>query len=226
MQGSLAVWQSDVSHPDVPHRYFTDEVPAEPACHTRRAHKSKTFIQYDDDNISRVFDIVFTLYLPLLTIFFATVISVFVVFYCVNYIRKYGPTQQVTTFTIFAVAVSLWAFFAMLQLTATTYDLTFFAYQLLHFGAWGTPIPLLCYSLSLGPAGRWVTWPAAGVLGLLLLPLFVLLFTAPTQYLFIEPTLQPLGSFSVIEHGNKPIYDAYLAYIYLLVFPGLGYISY
>lgn len=168
----------------------------------------------------------FTVYLPLLTIFFATVVSMLVVLYCLGYVRRYGVTQQVMAFTIFAAAVTIWALFAMLQLTATTYESTFLAYQLLHFGAWGTPIPLLFYALSVGPAGRWVTRSVAAALTLTVVPLFVLLFTAPTQYLFIEPTLQPLGSFSVIEHGNQPLYDAYLVWIYLLVFPALGYIAY
>jgi PAS domain S-box-containing protein len=168
----------------------------------------------------------FVIYLPLLMIFFATVVSVLVVLYCLEYVRRYGATQQVIVFTIFAAAVTIWALFAMLQLAATTYESTLLAYQLLHFGAWGTPIPLLFYALSMGPARRWITRSTATALALTLVPLFILLFTAPTQYLFVEPTLQPLGSFSVIEHGNRPLYDAYLAWIYLLVFPALGYIAY
>ncbi len=77
----------------------------------------------------------------------------------------------------------------MVQLTATTYELTFLAYQLLHFGAWVTPIQLLIYAISMGPTTERVTLSIAIILTLTVVPLFILLFTAPTQYLFVEPTL-------------------------------------
>lgn len=168
----------------------------------------------------------FELYPLLLIIFFATGISWLTVLYSLAYMRWYGVTQQVVTFTGFASAVGVWALFAMVQLTATTYETTMLAYKLLHVGAWGTPIGLLLYAFTLGPAKKWVNRTTAGVLALSVLPLFVLLFAAPTRYLFIDPTLQTVGAFSIIDHGNRPVYLAYLGWTYLLDVIALGYIGY
>ncbi|RLM59867.1 PGF-CTERM sorting domain-containing protein [Halobellus sp. Atlit-31R] len=147
----------------------------------------------------------FDLHLPLLTIFFATAVSGLVVLYYLQYVRRYGATMQVVSFTIFAVAVGVWALFAMLQVAATTFESAYLAYKLLHLGAWGTPIPMLFYAFSAGPAARWVTKRTAVGLVLSVLPLFVLLSGASERYLFVEPTLQTIGDVTRTAEPATPV---------------------
>jgi len=168
----------------------------------------------------------FQLHLPLLLITLATGVGFLTVSYGIYYIRKYGRTQQVTTFTILATAITIWTGFAMLQLTATSYSLSLWAYKLLHFGSFTTSPVLFFYALSMGPARRWVNWKTASVVILLLLPAFGWLFTDPVPMLLRDPQLVSFGAFSVIDHGNSPLYTAYLSAFYILATFGLSYIVY
>ncbi|MEF8882135.1 MAG: ATP-binding protein [Halapricum sp.] len=146
--------------------------------------------------------------------------------YGVYYIWKYGRTLQVTTFTVLATTITIWTFFAMLQLTATTYSLSFWAYKMLHFGSFTTSPAVFFYALSMGRARRWVNWTTVSVVVLLLLPAFGWLFIDPVPTLIVEPRLVSFGAFSVIEHENSPIYVSYLSAFYLLATAGLSYIMY
>jgi len=168
----------------------------------------------------------FQLHLPLLLITMATAVGVLTVSYGVYYIRKYGRTQQVTTFTVLATSITIWTVFATLQLTATSYSRSFWAYKLLHFGSFTTSPALFFYALSMGPARRWVNWKTVSVVVLLLLPAFGYLFTDPVPMLIRDPQLASFGVFSVIDHGNSPLYTAYLSAFYLLATFGLSYIAY
>lgn len=165
------------------------------------------------------------LYPPLLLIFFATLLSALIVLYCLHYIRKYGPTQQVVAFTALAIAAGVWALLAMLELTATTYEVSLLAYKLLHFGAFGTAVPLLIYALTIGGASDWANRSTVGVLIISMVPFFVMLFVAPEPYVFIDPRLEQLGAFSVIGHGYGVVYAVYLGWVYLLVLVALGLIT-
>jgi len=168
----------------------------------------------------------FQLHLPLLLIMVATIVGILTVSYGMYYIRRYGRTQQVTTFTVLATAITIWTVFAMLQLTATSYALSFQAYKLLHFGSFTTSPAVLFYALSIGDARRWVNWKTVSIAVLLLLPAFGWLFTDPVPILIRDPQLVSFGAFSVIEHGNSPIYTAYLSSFYILATIGLAYIVY
>ncbi|MEF8756820.1 MAG: histidine kinase N-terminal 7TM domain-containing protein [Halobacteriales archaeon] len=166
------------------------------------------------------------LYPPLLLIFLATIVGLATVVYGIHYIRRYGRTQQVTTFTVFAATIAVWSFFAMVQLVATTRSLSLVAYKLLHFGSFTSSPTLFFYALSMGDAKKWVTRRTVSVVILLLLPAFLLLFLAPDPFLLIDPHLEEIGAFSVIEHGNSPIYVAYLGWFYVMATVGLSYIVY
>lgn len=165
------------------------------------------------------------LYPPLLLIFFATLLSGLIVLYCLDYIRRYGATQQVVAFTLLAIAAGVWALLAMVELTATSYETSLLAYKLLHFGAFGTAVPLLVYALTIGGGSEWVNRSTVGLLTLTLAPFFVVLFVAPEPYVVVDPRLETLGTFSVIGHGYGVFYYVYLGWVYLLVTVALGYIA-
>jgi PAS domain S-box-containing protein len=160
----------------------------------------------------------------LLLVFLSTVVSTLLVLYCVHYVRRYGRTTQVTTFAAVAVGIAVWSGFAVLQLAATSYELSFLAYQFLHVGAWGTPAAIALYAMTTGEARRWVTPLTATALAVVHVPLLVAVFLAPESLLVIDPHLDSVGAFSVVDHGNRPLYVAYLVWAYLLVVASLGYI--
>jgi hypothetical protein len=139
----------------------------------------------------------FDLHPFLLITFFATIISLSIVLYCIAYLRRYGATTQIIALTASAFGASIWALFGMLTLTATTYETTMLAYKFRHVGAFGILIPFLLYAFTFGPAKKWVTKTTTGILTVSMLPLFVLLITAPNQYLFISPSLEFI-------HGHRP----------------------
>ncbi|UWG46805.1 Signal transduction histidine kinase, contains PAS domain [Halanaeroarchaeum sp. HSR-CO] len=146
--------------------------------------------------------------------------------YGLYYLSKFGRTLQVTTFTILATTITLWTFFAMVQLTATGFTRSFWAYKMLHFGSFTTAPAVFFYGLSMGTARRWVNWKTGTAIVLWLVPVFVWLFTDPIPVLLEDPHLVSVGSFSVIAHGNSPIYVAYLSAFYVLATIGLFYIVY
>jgi len=168
----------------------------------------------------------FQLHLPLLLIVLATSIGVVTTAYAASYLEKYGLTKQVLTFTFLAASITTWSFFAMLQLTATTYTQSYWAYKLLHFGSFTTAPAVLLYGLSMGDAQRWVNWKTVSVIAVSLTPVFVLLFTDPVPVLFEDPGLTAFGAFSVIEHGNGSVYVSYLSAFYVIATIGLSYIVY
>lgn len=167
-----------------------------------------------------------TRYPPLLLIFLATIIGTITVLYSVYYIRRYGRTQQVTTFTVFAGSVTVWTFFAMVQLAGTDRSTTMLAYKLLHFGSFTSSPALLFYALSMGDAREWVNRKTVSAVVLLLLPAVVLLFLEPVPALLVDPELVSIGAFSVIEHGNSLLYVGYLTWFYVMATGGLSYIVY
>jgi PAS domain S-box-containing protein len=164
--------------------------------------------------------------LPLILIVLATSVGILTTIYAAYYLNRYEQTKQVVTFTILAAAVTIWTFFALLQLTATTYAHSYWAYKMLHFGSFTTAPAVLLYGLSMGDARRWVNWKSAVILVLIVSPVFVLLFTDPVPLLFQNPHLASFGSFSVIEHGNSPLYVSYLTSFYIIATVGLSYIVY
>jgi signal transduction histidine kinase len=168
----------------------------------------------------------FQLHLPLLLIVLATSVGAVTTAYAASYLEKYGLTKQVLTFTFLAASITTWSFFALLQLTATTYTQSYLAYKLLHFGSFTTAPAVLLYGLSMGDARRWVNWKTASVVAVSLLPVFVLLFTDPVPVLFEDPGLTAFGAFSVIEHGNGFVYVSYLSAFYVIATIGLSYIVY
>lgn len=168
----------------------------------------------------------FEFHLPLILIVLATSVGILTVTYTVHYINRYGRTKQVLTFTILATAITIWTFFALLQLTATTYAQSYWAYKVLHFGSFTTAPAVLLYGLSMGNAHRWVNWKTGSIIILLLSPVFILLFTDPTPLLFENPHLVSFGAFSVIDHGNSLLYVSYLSAFYIIATIGLSYIVY
>jgi PAS domain S-box-containing protein len=168
----------------------------------------------------------FQLHLPLVLVVLATFVGVLTTFYGVYYLHRYERTKQVLTFTLLAATITIWTFFALLQLTATNYARSYWAYRMLHFGSFTTAPAVLFYGLSMGDARRWVNWKTTTVVVVSLLPVFVLLFTSPVPVLFEDPRLVPFGAFSVITHGNSPIYVSYLSAFYVLATVGLSYIVY
>ena len=168
----------------------------------------------------------FQFYPPLVLILLATLVGVLTTLYAVYYLNKYEGTKQVVTFTVLAATITIWTFFALLQLTATGYAQSYWAYKMLHFGSFTTAPAVLFYGLSTGEARRWVNWKTASVVSLLVLPVFVLLFTEPVPFLFEDPRLVSFGTFSVIAHGNSPIYVSYLSAFYVIATIGLSYIVY
>ncbi|MEF8779807.1 MAG: histidine kinase N-terminal 7TM domain-containing protein [Haloferacaceae archaeon] len=168
----------------------------------------------------------FRFHLPLVLIVLATAVGVLTTLYAAYYLRKYERTKQVLTFTLLATTITVWLFFALLQLTATTYARSYWAYKMLHFGSFTTAPAVLLYGLSMGEARRWVNWKTVSVVVASLSPVFVLLFTDPVPVLFDDPRLVPFGAFSVIEHGNSPVYVAYLSAFYVIATVGLSYIVY
>jgi len=168
----------------------------------------------------------FQFHLPLILVLLATEVGILTTAYGLYYIDKFGRTKQVTTFTALAAAITVWAFFALLQLTATTYRLSYVAYKLLHFGSFTTAPAVLLYALSMGNARRWMNRKTVAAIGVGLLPVFVLLFTDPVPVLFEDPQLVSFGAFSVISHGESPIYVAYLSAFYIIATVGLSYIVY
>ncbi|WP_259518831.1 histidine kinase N-terminal 7TM domain-containing protein [Halanaeroarchaeum sp. HSR-CO] len=156
----------------------------------------------------------------------ATLVGMLTTVYGLYYLSKFGRTLQVTTFTILATTITLWTFFAMVQLTATGFTRSFWAYKMLHFGSFTTAPAVFFYGLSMGTARRWVNWKTGTAIVLWLVPVFVWLFTDPIPVLLEDPHLVSVGSFSVIAHGNSPIYVAYLSAFYVLATIGLFYIVY
>ncbi len=168
----------------------------------------------------------YQLHLPLILIALATSVGVLTTVYAAYYLKKYERTKQVVTFTVLATTITIWTFFALLQLTATTYAQSYWAYKMLHFGSFTTAPAVFLYGLSMGDARRWVNWKVGAVLVLVVSPVFVLLFTDPVPFLFENPRLHPFGAFSVIEHGNSPLYVSYLTAFYVIATVGLSYIVY
>lgn len=168
----------------------------------------------------------FQFYPPLVLLLLATSVGVVTTLYGLYYINKFGRTKQVTTFTALSTAITIWAFFALLQLTATSYTRSYWAYKMLHFGSFTTSPAVLLYALSMGRARRWVDWKTVSVIVLWLVPVLVWLFTDPVPVLLEEPHLVSFGAFSVIEHGNSPLYVSYLSAFYVLATIGLSYIVY
>ncbi len=163
---------------------------------------------------------------PLLLVFLATIIGTSTVLYGIYYIRRYGRTQQVTTFTVFAASVTVWTFFATIQLAGTDRSTTMLGYKLLHFGSFTSSPALLFYALSMGDAREWVNRRTVSAVALLLVPAFVLLFLEPVPHLLVNPELVSIGAFSVIEHGNSLLYVSYLTWFYVMATAGLSYIVY
>ena len=168
----------------------------------------------------------FRFYLPLILIVLATSVGVLTSVYAAYYLNKYERTKQVMAFTVLAAAITIWTFFALLQLTATTFAHSYWAYKMLHFGSFTTAPAVFFYGLSMGDARRWVNWKAASVVVVLLSPVFVFLFTEPVPILFEDPNLVSFGAFSVIQHGNSPLYVSYLSAFYVVATIGLSYIVY
>ena len=168
----------------------------------------------------------FRFYLPLILIVLATSVGVLTSVYAAYYLNKYERTKQVMAFTVLAAAITIWTFFALLQLTATTFAHSYWAYKMLHFGSFTTAPAVFFYGLSMGDARRWVNWKAASVVVVLLSPVFVFLFTEPVPILFKNPNLVSFGAFSVIQHGNSPLYVSYLSAFYVVATIGLSYIVY
>lgn len=166
------------------------------------------------------------LYLPLIFIMLANLVGVLTTIYAGYYLNRYERTKQVTTFTILAITITIWTFFALLQLTATSYARSYWAYKMLHFGSFTTAPAVLLYGLSMGDAHRWVNRKTVSVIVVLLSPVFVLLFTDPVPALFEDPHLISFGAFSVIEHGNSLLYVSYLSAFYIIATIGLSYIVY
>jgi hypothetical protein len=129
------------------------------------------------------------LYLPLIFIMLANLVGVLTTIYAGYYLNRYERTKQVTTFTILAITITIWTFFALLQLTATSYARSYWAYKMLHFGSFTTAPAVLLYGLSMGDAHRWVNRKTVSVIVVLLSPVFVLLFTDPVPALFEDPHL-------------------------------------
>ena len=168
----------------------------------------------------------FRFYLPLILIVLATSVGVLTSVYAAYYLNKYERTKQVMAFTVLAAAITIWTFFALLQLTATTFAHSYWAYKMLHFGSFTTAPAVFFYGLSMGDARRWVNWKAASVVVVLLSPVFVFLFTEPVPILFEDPNLVSFGAFSVIQHGSSPLYLSYLSAFYVVATIGLSYIVY
>ena len=168
----------------------------------------------------------FQLHLPLLFIGLATAVGLLTTGYGAFYLNRYGRTKQVVTFTVLSTSITIWTFFALLQLTGTTYEESYWAYRMLHFGSFTTAPAVLFYGFSMGDARRWVNWKSGTLVAGLLLPVFVLLFTDPVPILFDNPRLVSFGAFSVIEHGNSPLYLSYLSAFYVIASIGLFYIVY
>jgi PAS domain S-box-containing protein len=168
----------------------------------------------------------FQFHLPLILIVLATSVGVLTTAYATYYLNKYERTKQVITFTVLSFSITVWTFFALLQLTATTFERSYWAYKMLHFGSFTTAPAVLLYGLSVGDARRWVNGKTVSVIAVLLLPVFVLLFTDPVPILFENPGLTPFGAFSVIAHGNGVIYVSYLSAFYIIATIGLSYIVY
>ena len=168
----------------------------------------------------------FQFHLPLILIVLATAVGVLTTAYAAYYLNKYERTKQVLTFTVLATTITIWTFFALVQLTATTYEQSYWAYKMLHFGSFTTAPAVLLYGLSMGDAQRWVNWKTVSVVLLLLVPAFVLLFTNPIPALFDDPRLTSFGAFSVIKHGNSLLYVSYLSAFYVIATIGLSYIVY
>jgi PAS domain S-box-containing protein len=168
----------------------------------------------------------FQLHLPLILIVLATSVGVLTTVYAGYYLKRYEPTKQVVTFTVLATTITIWTFFALLQLTATNFARSYWAYKMLHFGSFTTAPAVLLYGLSMGDAHRWVNRKTVSVIVVLLSPVFVLLFTDPVPALFEDPHLISFGAFSVIEHGNSLLYVSYLSAFYTIATIGLSYIVY
>jgi PAS domain S-box-containing protein len=168
----------------------------------------------------------FQFHLPLILIVLATSVGVLTTAYATYYLNKYERTKQVIAFTVLSFSITVWTFFALLQLTATTFERSYWAYKMLHFGSFTTAPAVLLYGLSVGDARRWVNGKTVSVIAVLLLPVFVLLFTDPVPILFENPGLTPFGAFSVIAHGNGVIYVSYLSAFYIIATIGLSYIVY
>ena len=168
----------------------------------------------------------FRFYLPLILIVLATSVGVLTSVYAAYYLNRYERTRQVMAFTVLAATITIWTFFALLQLTATTFAHSYWAYKMLHFGSFTTAPAVFFYGLSMGDARRWVNWKAASVVVVLLSPVFVFLFTEPVPILFEDPNLVSFGAFSVIQHGNSPLYVSYLSAFYAIATIGLSYIVY
>ena len=168
----------------------------------------------------------FQFHLPLILIVLATSVGVLTTGHAAYYLNRYERTKQVMTFTVLATTITIWTFFALLQLTATTYERSYWAYKLLHFGSFTTAPAVLFYGLSMGDARRWVNSKTVSAVVVLLLPAFVWLFTDPVPVLFHDPRLVSFGAFSVIEHGNSLIYVSYLSAFYVIATIGLSYIVY
>lgn len=168
----------------------------------------------------------FQLHPPLILIVLATSVGILTTIYAAYYLNRYERTKQVVTFTLLAATITIWTFFALLQLTATTYAHSYWAYKMLHFGSFTTAPAVFLYGLSMGETRKWVNWKVVAALALLVSPVFVLLFTDPVPLLFQHPRLTPFGAFSVIEHGNSPLYVSYLTVFYIIATVGLSYIVY
>ncbi|AKH97476.1 ATP-binding protein [Halanaeroarchaeum sulfurireducens] len=78
----------------------------------------------------------------------------------------------------------------------------------------------------MGEARKWVNMKNASFVIVLLVPVFVWLFTDPVPVLFQDPRLVSIGNFSVIEHGNSSVYVLYLSAFYVIATIGLSYIVY
>ena len=168
----------------------------------------------------------FQLHLPLILIALATSVGVLTTAYAGYYLHRYERTKQVMTFTVLATTITIWTFFALLQLTATNYARSYWAYKMLHFGSFTTAPAVFLYGLSMGDAHRWVNRKTISVVVVLLSPVFVSLFTDPVPVLFQDPQLISFGAFSVIEHGNSLLYLIYLSAFYIIATIGLSYIVY
>ncbi len=168
----------------------------------------------------------FQLHVPLLLITLATAVGILTTIYAAYYLKNYKRTKQVVTFTVLSTTITLWTFFALLQLTATTFERSYWAYKMLHFGSFTTAPAVLLYGLSMGAARRWVNWKTASLIAVLIGPVFAFLFTDPIPLLFEDPRLVSFGAFSVITHGNSPLYVAYLSAFYVIATIGLSYIVY
>ncbi|MFW5917133.1 MAG: histidine kinase N-terminal 7TM domain-containing protein [Halorubrum sp.] len=133
-------------------------------------------------------------------------------------------TQTVLAFVALCASAAVWAGMYAVQLAVPTLEAKLTAYKLLHVGAVFIGPAWFAFAVSYAGRGDLLTRRAVAAIIAVPTALLAALPTNPYSLALTDASLVTAGSLTLLVTGNGPLYQLHLAYSYVVIALGVGFI--